>query len=67
MKDIVTWSKMQKFLKTYMSYEEIASWKYVNGSQHLSDNGHAYAKFLDNDGFEHTLCISDYVGGVKNE
>lgn len=61
MKDIITWSKMQKFLKTYPSHEEIAGWKYVKGSQCRSSNGCAYAKFVDPDGFEHTLCISDYI------
>jgi hypothetical protein len=59
MKDIITWSKMQKFLRTYISYAEIATWKYVKGSQWLSDNGHVYARFIDPEGFEHTLCISD--------
>jgi len=62
MKDIVTWAKMQKFLKTYMTQDEITSWKYIDGSQCMSDNGYAYARFIDEDGFEHTLCISDYIG-----
>lgn len=61
MKDIITWSKMQKYLKTYTSYEEIASWKFIKGSHWVSDNGHVYGKFIDTEGFEHTLCISDYI------
>lgn len=62
MEDIVTWAKMQKFLKTYMSQDEITSWKYIDGSQCMGDNGYAYASFIDKDGFKHTLCISDYIG-----
>lgn len=61
MKDIITWSKMQKYLKTYVSYNEISTWKFIKGSHWLSDNGHVYGKFNDTEGFEHTLCISDYI------
>jgi hypothetical protein len=62
MKDIVTYAKMQKFLKTYMSQDEILAWKYIDGTQCMGDNGYAYACFIDKDGFKHTLCISDYIG-----
>lgn len=56
-----TQSQIYKCLRSYISDNEIANYKYIPFSQFISKmNGNIYALFIDNKGFSHTFYVADY-------
>lgn len=61
-----TQSQIHKCLRSYISDDEIANYKYIPGSQFISKmNGNVYALFIDNEGFSHTFYVADYKDYIK--
>jgi len=54
-----TTAQIYNYLKTYLRADELANFKYIAGSQCVSENnGYTYAKFTTNDGMV-TLSVYD--------
>lgn len=53
-----TRAQMYRYMRRYMTDDEIAKYEYIDGSQFVSENnGLTYAKFRGNDGYITTLMI----------
>ena len=55
-----TRAQMYRYMRRYMTDDEIAKYEYIDGSQFVSENnGYTYAKFRRHDGYITTLAIYD--------
>ena len=55
-----TTTQIYNYLKTYLRADELANFKYIDGSQCVSENnGFTYADFVTNDGRIVTLSVYD--------
>ena len=55
---MLTAHQIYKFMREYMTEQEIRSYKQVS-IPYKSDCGGIYADFIDNDGYIHSLMVGD--------